>query len=303
MQSLTLHSTTATTRVAQADDDLHLIGLWLHGKSAHSQGAYKRDVDQFIDFVDLPLSQVRLQHFWQWADQLRACGLALNSQARKLAAVKSLFSFGHRIGYLEFNVGAAVTLPTVPDRLNERILSEVIVQRILELETDLRNGVLLRLFYASGARVSELAHLIWGALMDRGTDGGRPVGQVTLLGKGQKTRTVLLSSDTWAEILEHYESEKAAGFGSRHDAVFRSRKGGSLSRQQIWRIVRKAARRAGLDQAVSPHWLRHAHASHALDNGAPIHLVKETLGHKSLTTTSKYTHAKPTDSSARYLKV
>jgi integrase/recombinase XerD len=71
----------------------------------------------------------------------------------------------------------------------------------------------------------------------------------------------------------------------------------------VWRIVRAAAARAGISLAVSPHWLRHAHASHALDRGAPIHLVQATLGHASVATTGKYLHARPTDSSARYLAV
>lgn len=291
--------TKQTAVTSQADDDQHLVYLWLHGKSLHTQEAYRRDVKQFVDFVDLPLSLVKLQHIWGWADYLQQIRLAASTRARKLAAVKSLFSFGHRIGYLAFNVGAAVTLPSVPDQLAERILSSAAVQRILALEPDPRNSVLLRLFYASGGRVSELAQLFWGALLDRRSR----VGQVTLLGKGQKTRTILLSADTWAAIQELRKHEESAGFGARSNAVFRSRKGGALSRQQIWRIVRRAAKRAGLEQAVSPHWLRHAHASHALDNGAPTHLVKETLGHKSLTTTSKYAHARPDDSSARYLDV
>ncbi len=288
---------------SQADDDLHLIELWLHGKSPNSQEAYKRDVDQFIDFVDLPLTHIKLQHFWGWADHLEAAGLKPATRARKLAAVKSLFSFGHRIGYLTFNVGAAVSMPKVPDRLAERILSEADVQRILALETGLRNGVLLRLFYASGGRVSELASLHWRAVHKRRDEGNRAVGQVTLLGKGEKTRNILLSPDTWAVIEELHAEEIKSGYGSADDPVFRSRKGGPLTRQQIWRIVKKTAERAGLKQAVSPHWLRHAHASHALDRGAPTHLVKETLGHKSLATTSKYTHARPDDSSARYLGV
>ena len=292
-----------TTVTSQADDDLHLVYLWLHGKSQHTREAYQRDVNQFVDFVDLPLSLVKLQHIWEWADYLQRVDLATSTRARKLAAVKSLFSFGHRVGYLAFNVGAAVTLPSVPDQLAERILSSAAVQRILALESDLRNSVLLRLFYASGGRVSELAQLFWGALLDRSSKAGNPAGQVTLLGKGQKTRTILLSTDTWASIQELRQHEESAGFGTRSNPVFRSRKGGPLSRQQIWRIVRRAAKRAGLEQAVSPHWLRHAHASHALDNGAPTHLVKETLGHKSLTTTSKYAHARPDDSSARYLDV
>ena len=288
---------------SQADDDLHLIQLWLHGKSPNSQEAYRRDVNQFVDHVDLPLNLVKLQHFWSWADHLEAQGLAPATRSRKLAAVKSLFSFGHRIGYLAFNVGAAVSTPKVPDRLAERILSEPDVQRILALETDHRNSVLLRLFYASGGRVSELANLYWSALRERGTEGGRPIGQVTLLGKGQKTRTILLSTDTWEATQKLKIEEQSSGFGASNDPVFRSRKGGSLSRQQIWRVVKKAAKRAGLEQPVSPHWLRHAHASHALDRGAPTHLVKETLGHKSLATTSKYAHARPDDSSARYLSV
>ena len=76
-----------------------------------------------------------------------------------------------------------------------------------------------------------------------------------------------------------------------------------MDRSQIMRIVRAAAKRAGIDTNVSPHWLRHAHASHALDRGCPIHLVQATLGHASVATTSRYLHARPTDSFARYLPV
>ena len=85
------------------------------------------------------------------------------------------------------------------------------------------------------------------------------------------------------------------------DPVFRSRKGGHLDESMVWRIVRKASKRAGIEKEVSCHWLRHAHASHALDRGAPIHLVQACLGHSSISTTGKYLHARPTDSSSRYL--
>ena len=83
--------------------------------------------------------------------------------------------------------------------------------------------------------------------------------------------------------------------------VFRSRKGGHLDESQVWRIVRKAAERADIDKDVSCHWLRHAHASHALGRGAPIHLVQATLGHSSISTTGRYLHARPTESSGDYL--
>jgi len=85
--------------------------------------------------------------------------------------------------------------------------------------------------------------------------------------------------------------------------VFRSSKGGPLDPSQVLRIVQAAAARAGLPGNVSPHWLRHGHASHALERGAPVHLVATTLGHASIATTGRYAHARPTDSSSRYLAV
>lgn len=285
-----------SARSSQANDDLHLISLWLKGKSEHSQEAYTRDVEQFVDFVDLPLSEIKLQHFWDWADHLKKLGAQPSTQARKLAAVKSLFSFGHRIGYLQFNVGVAITLPNIPDKLAERILLEEDIVAIVGQAHTIRNRVLLKLFYASGARVSELASVYWGALIPRESRQG----QISLLGKGNKLRTLMLPAPIWKDLMElKSESE----FNESNHPVFRSRKGGSLSRQQIWRIVRDAARAAGFDKNISPHWLRHAHASHALDHGAPVHLVQESLGHRSLATTSKYTHARPDESSSKYLNI
>lgn len=285
-----------SSRSSQANDDLHLISLWLKGKSEHSQEAYTRDLEQFVDFVDLPLSEIKLQHFWDWADHLKKLGALPSTQARKLAAVKSLFSFGHRIGYLQFNVGVAITLPNIPDQLAERILLEEDIKAIVGQAHTLRNRVLLKLFYASGARVSELASVYWGALIPR----ENRQGQISLLGKGNKVRTLMLPAPIWKDLMElKSESE----FSESNHPVFRSRKGGSLSRQQIWRIVRDAARAAGFDKNISPHWLRHAHASHALDRGAPVHLVQESLGHRSLATTSKYTHARPDESSSKYLNI
>ncbi len=286
-----------SSRVSQADDDLHLIRLWLQGKSSHSQEAYVRDIEQFVDFVDLPLNEIKLQHFWDWADHLKQKGALPATQARKLAAIKSLFSFAHRIGYLLFNVGAAVTLPNVPEKLSERILTEEDISQILAQTDTLRNRVLLKLFYASGARVSELSCLYWRAVITRNHN---RQGQITLLGKGNKTRTLVIPASVWEELME-LKSEMETS--EPNQPVFRSRKGGALSRQQIWRIVRSAAKSAGFDQNISPHWLRHAHASHALDHGAPVHLVKESLGHQSLTTTSKYAHARPDESSSKYINI
>ena len=301
---------------AQADDDAHLVRLWLHGKSPNTRDAYERDLRAFVDFADVPLQQLTLQHVQDWADWLEAHGLAGTTRARKLSAVKSLLSFGHKLGFLVYNVGAAVSPPKTRDTLAERILPEAAVHRVLAAAdaradapgasfTDRRNALALRLFYASGGRVSELAGLRWRDCLERAPERGRPTGQVTLFGKGGKTRRVLLSADTWAHVVAHRRAE-----APEPDApVLRSRKSTSdgvprpLTRQQLWRVVKDLARLAGLPDAVSPHFFRHAHASHALDRGAPPHLVQQTLGHASLQTTSRYAHARPDDSSARYLGV
>jgi len=289
---------------SQADDDEHLVELWLHGKSKNTKGAYQRDLSQFLGFADLPLREVRLGDLQAWADHLEEKGLAPATRSRKLCTIKSLFSFGHRIGYLVYNVGAAISGPKVPNRLAERILSEEKLQRIIALESDLRNHALLRLFYVSGGRVSEVAVLEWRMVQERPTGDGEENGQVVLEGKGEKVRSVLLTPSTWEVLMELQSREEGRGFGQPGDPVFRSQvTDGPLSRVQLWRIVRKAARNAGINKEVSPHWFRHAHASHALDRGAPAHLVQQTLGHESLATTSRYTHARPDDSSGSYLGV
>jgi integrase/recombinase XerD len=124
-------------------------------------------------------------------------------------------------------------------------------------------------------------------------------GQVSVFGKGGKTRVVLIPSPVWDLV---YQLKKDYG---KDDPVFRSRQRGlngyHVSRKQVWRVVKQAAIRARIDLEVSPHWLRHSHASHSLDRGAPLSLVKETLGHSSISITEKYLHAKPDDSSGMYL--
>ena len=108
---------------------------------------------------------------------------------------------------------------------------------------------------------------------------------------------MLLSPNTWRS-LTNLRAEAGP------DApVFRSAKGGHLDPSQIHRVVKAAAKRAGISCALSAHWLRHAHASHALDRKVEIHLVQQTLGHANIATTGRYLHARPNDSSARHLGV
>lgn len=274
----------------QADNDAQLIELWLHGRSHHTQRAYLSDAKRVFESIPKPLHQITLGDLQRFADELASSVLEPTSVHRTLSAVKSLFAFGHRLGYLPFDVARPLMLPGLRDQLAERFLDEGEVHRMMALEPVPRNRAILLTLYAGGFRVSELCGLRWRDLQNR-----NHAGQVTVFGKGSKTRTVLMPDSVWHALMS---LRNEAG---ENDPVFVSRRRGHLDPSQVWRIVRKAAERAGVDKDVSCHWLRHAHASHALDRGAPIHLVQATLGHASVATTGRYLHARPNDSSGNYL--
>jgi integrase/recombinase XerD len=272
--------------------DQELIEVWLHGRSPHTQRAYRADIERFRSSLGKPLFYATLLDLQHFADSLT--DLAPASRYRMLSAVKSLLAFGHRMGYLPLDVGRALRLPGVRNRLNERILSEADLHRILNLEPNPRNRAVLTLLYASGVRVGELCGLSWRDLQPSGDSG-----QITVWGKGSVTRSVQLPAAVW-KLLTELRSADAGADGP----VFVSRKkrgSGRLQPLAVLRIVRAAARRAGIALPVSPHWLRHAHASHALDRGAPIHLVQATLGHANINTTGRYLHARPKESSSGFL--
>ena len=286
----------AAAGVAALEADDQLLELWLHQRSPHTQRAYRADVARFRAGAGKPLAAVTLADLQEFARSLEATGAA-SSHYRTLSALKSLLAFGHRLGYLPFDVGRVLRLPAVRNRLTERILTEADLHRILTLEPDPRNRAILTLLYASGVRVSELCALAWRDLQPNGE-----AGQISVFGKGGITRSIHLPASVWQLLLGLRNPNTTAA-----DPVFRSRKHkagrGFLQPVAILRVVRAAAARAGIELPVSPHWFRHAHASHALDRGAPIHLVQATLGHASITTTGRYLHARPRESSGRFLSL
>ena len=171
-------------------------------------------------------------------------------------------------------------------------MTEAAVHRLLALPGRPRDVALLHLLYAAGLRISEVVGLRWRDLIER--DGA---GQAAIYGKGGKTRAILVPESTWKAVAA------IRGEAGPDDPVFRSRQGGGgrLHIASVHRVVKAAAMRAGLPPEVSTHWLRHAHASHSLNRGAPVSLVQATLGHATVATTGRYLHARPGDSSARYL--
>lgn len=268
------------------DDVPDVVELWLSLKvSPHTRRAYLAEIRRFFDFVRKPLAQITLADVQGYAERLGQGSLKPASQNRALTAVKSLLRFAG------MNVGVAVKLRPQRDGLAQRILDEGEVARLVQAADAGRDRILLKLLYVSGIRVSELCGLKW-----RDTAARPEGGQFTVFGKGGRTRTVLLKPSAWEALVS------IRGAAHPEDPIFPSRRGkGHLDTSQVRRIVYAAARRAGIERNVSPHWMRHAHASHALDRNAPIHLVQATLGHASVSTTGRYLHARPSDSSSLYL--
>jgi integrase/recombinase XerD len=218
---------------------------------------------------------------------LRAVTLAdLQRFADSLGGAES--SFAAKLGAVPFNVGAALRKPKTRDTLADRILDEQQVSRVLAL-SDGRDHALVRLAYAGGFRVSELVSLRWSDCADA-ADGCM---FATVFGKGGKTRVVRISAAT-SKVLRALRADAAL---SGH--IFTGRNGG-LSPLQAWRIVRAAAKCAGIEKPVSPHFLRHAHA---LERGAKVTTVRDTLGHSSIAITDRYAHAQPGESSEAVLPV
>jgi integrase/recombinase XerD len=237
-----------------------------------------------------PLNQIGVGDLVSFSQSLSEAGLAPISRARTLAAVKSLFGFCRRMAYIETDPAIALPLPRYESRLAERMIGEGDVERLLSVEAPLRDRALVAVLYLGGLRVSEACNLRWRNLQARAG-----AGQVTVYGKGGRTRAIPIPQEAWSILVQLRINSGA------NDLVFASRSGRRLDRGRVGVILQRAAQGAGVTDQLSPHWLRNAHASHALDHGAPIHLVQATLGHSSVATTSRYLHARPGDSSSRFL--
>src|ERR1035438_9909849 len=182
-------SPVAPTPIPPDTTEEQLIGLWLHGKSANTIRAYRRDIAAFRAFIGKPIRLAYLGDLQRYADALQGSPA---SCARRLLVVKSLLSFASRMGFTQFNIGAAIRPPRPDDRLAERILDERQVFALLDaVEGHPCDHALIRLLYNGGLRVSEAVSLQWRNLVD---------GIVNVRGKGGRTRVVRLSRGTWAEL-------------------------------------------------------------------------------------------------------
>ncbi len=275
------------------------------GLAKNTLSSYRRDLRRYLDFLAQhqrdDLSQVTEADVAAFLAALRLGDsqhppLSASSAGRTIVAVRGFHRFAVREGNVAADTAGSIRPPTPARRLPKAIAVED-VERLLEAAgaqgtpRAQRDRALLEVLYGTGARISEAV----GLDVD---DIDLDAGMVRLFGKGSKDRMVPLGSYAKA-ALESYlvMGRPTLAVGTRatqtarnvRAAVFLNARGGRLSRQSAWTVLRTAATHAGLTAGISPHTLRHSFATHLLDGGADVRVVQELLGHASVTTTQIYT--------------
>ncbi|MGI5237710.1 site-specific tyrosine recombinase XerD [Dactylosporangium sp. CA-139066] len=273
--------------------------------AANTLASYRRDLSRYVDWLVVSgvtdLSAVSARDIAAHVAALRSPDgdvppLSASSAARAASAVRGLHRFALLEGLAPTDPSREVKPPSLPKRL-PKALDVDQVGRLLAVPAqsaagplELRDAALLEFLYGTGARISEAVGI---AVDDLDLD-ARP-GMAVLRGKGGKTRLVPMGSYARSSLDSYLVRARPAlaANGTGVPNVFLNARGGPLSRQSAWTILRKAAQRAGLPvdgpAGVSPHTLRHSFATHLLDGGADIRVVQELLGHASVTTTQVYT--------------
>ncbi|MCH6470834.1 site-specific tyrosine recombinase XerD [Sinomonas terrae] len=273
------------------------------GLAANTLAAYRRDLRRYLDYlaaqgIGAPDGVTR-QHVARFAEALRdgADGgtvLGIRSAARTVVAVRGLHRFWALEGTTAGDPAADVHPPLPGQRLPKAIpvddVARILEAASLDTPTGLRDRALLEFLYSTGARISEAVGLdVDDVRLDGEADGGPSI--VRLFGKGSKARLVPLGSFGARAVDDYLVRGRPvlAAKGSGTPGLFLNARGGRLSRQSAWTILKDAAERAQIDRDVSPHTLRHSFATHLLEGGADVRVVQELLGHASVTTTQVYT--------------
>ena len=304
-----------------ADDELARLLAehddWLNverGLAANSLAAYRRDLRRYAAFLrargehdparigeDAVHAYVR--HLESLVDDDGRRVLAPASVARGVVAVRSFHRFCAREGLVDSDPSEDVGAPRVPQGI-PKALDEADVEQLLTAVTGneplaQRDRALLELLYGTGIRISEAVGLDLSEL-------DLEDGMVRVVGKGNKERVVPLGREAQRALAAYLGDGRLALRRTRAsrprdaDAVILNARGGRISRQACWQIVRRAGERVALGERLSPHVLRHSCATHMLDHGADLRVVQELLGHASISTTQVYTKVTPSRLRAVY---
>jgi integrase/recombinase XerD len=275
----------------QIDEFLNFMAVE-KGSSLNTLEAYSRDLRRFALYLRQEKSgspgDVGPEDLVAFLGTLKKAGLSATSINRNLAAIRGLYRYLLRSGHIPENTLTKVSLAKawmrLPDTLSLQEMEELLQKPDDTKPQGLRDKAMFELLYATGLRVTELLTLTVNDL-------NWQVGCLTATGKGRKERIVPVGKAAIA-ILRRYmdESRPLLLKGRKADILFVNRRGGGLTRQALWKMIRKYAVLAGLQKKVHPHTFRHSFATHLLEGGADLRAVQVMLGHADISTTQVYTH-------------
>jgi len=261
--------------------------------AANTRLAYEKDLEQFVEFSrsrGQSLATANLTHLRHFTSWLRREDLAPRSIARKVSTLKQYYQFCVREGTVEEDPSELLTITVktkrLPKHLSVNEIFAIISAAKGSTESEIRDRALLELWYATGCRVSEIAGVTVDALDMKGRT-------VKIRGKGGRERLLPIHDEAihWCEEYRTVRHEWMRQADLKETKLFfLTRRGTALTRQAIWKILKRYALLAGIDKNVWPHLIRHTFATHVLQGGADLRAVQELLGHRSISTTEVYTH-------------
>lgn len=260
------------------------------GLAVNTQLAYARDLRRHAQFLRqwqiTVAAGVQPHHVAEFLVHERQRGLSARSLARTLAALRQFYGYLRREKWISSDPTQTLDGPrlwrTLPTTLEYHEVEALLAAPRTDTRLGVRDRAMLELMYACGLRVSEVASLTLHSVQAE-------AGFVRVRGKGNKERLVPIGRPALAWV-ERYRQKVRPAMSTRPE-LFLSRRGGPLTRQSIWALIRRYARAAGITKPISPHTLRHSFATHLLQNGGDLRAIQEMLGHASITTTQIYTHA------------
>ena len=258
------------------------------GLAANSLHSYQLDLKRLSESADKPVTEIHAADLASYVESLYGQGMSARSIARHITTLRNFYRFLIQEGQVIEDPTEFLKQPrqwtTLPKYLNREELDRLIAAPPVEKFTGLRDRAMLDLLYATGLRVSELCRLPLAAVE-------REMGVLRVTGKGNKQRMVPFG-EAAGQALDRYlgnaRSRLLKGRASRY--LFVTARGGAMTRQSFWKLLRGYGLKAGIKRTLTPHVIRHSFATHLVEGGADLRSVQIMLGHADISTTQIYTH-------------
>ncbi|MFO7952388.1 MAG: site-specific tyrosine recombinase XerD [Bacillota bacterium] len=261
------------------------------GLAKNTLDSYHRDLHKFISFMKNDQlndpDQVKSSDITKFLSDLKSKNRATSTISRMLASIRSFFNYLLEEGIVKSNPALELESPRIEKKLPRVLTTDEINSLLGQPKTreckGLRDKAMLELLYASGIRVSELIDLNLSDYDPR-------VGYLRCRGKGQKERIVPIGSVAIGYVNDYMSNsrEKLCNYNGE-SALFVNHHGKRMTRQGFWKLLKKYAKKSGIETEITPHTIRHSFATHLLENGADLRSVQEMLGHSDISTTQIYT--------------